>query len=182
MPCYDRRSEFSTPSFSDTSTAHFLISDLSRRTIICIDDIAVSFNNAIRAPGSRCRECFQCLAHVCHPHNHTASYFTHPPQSSFTLRPCSLGIRCRPLRSVFDEVCWRDLSRVQHRYFVGYTKTFPVRESNTELVAIASSADLVYFAECPSVRRRRESMAKEAGATGSIYAPPTTEPEIRFQH
>lgn len=33
-----------------------------------------------------------------------------------------------------------------------------------------------------SVRRRRELMAKDAGATSSIYAPPTTEPEIRFQH
>ena len=54
-------------------------------------------------------------------------------------------------------------------------------EAVAELVAIASSADLVYFAECPSVRRRRESMAKDAGAAGSIYAPPTTEPEIRFQ-
>lgn len=54
-------------------------------------------------------------------------------------------------------------------------------EAVAELVAIASSADLVYFADCPSVRRRRDWMAKDAGATGSIYAPPTTEPEIRLQ-
>ena len=188
MPCCDKRSAFSTLTFSDTWTAHFLISDLSRHTSICTDDIAVSVNNAIRAPVSRCRECFQCLAHVCHPHNHTASYFTHPPPSSFTLRPCFLEIRCRLLRSVSDEVRWRDPSRVRHRYFVGYTETFPVREPEHRMKLSPNLWPLLQaLTSCTmlsvlSVRRRRELMAKDAGATSSIYAPPTTEPEIRFQH